>query len=144
MSNPNSGANGPTTGDAGEEAWRREVAEAERREVAESRRMFAEAEAFAAKQREATKKLSAADRTFTEAAEFAKNQIRSDGLEGEIRPYGEIRYSVAQGLKATVHGREDGIATLVLQRDILVRLDKVKSLLWVAIVLLVYIAWKVT
>jgi hypothetical protein len=126
-----------------EREWRRQRAETERQEVAASRRLFEEGEAYAKKQREANKKKGAAERSFAEAAEFARNQIKSDGLEGEVRPYYEIRYTVAQGLKAAIHGREDGIATLVLQRDILVRLDSIKSLLWVAIALLGFIAYKV-
>ena len=129
---------------AAEREWHRQRAETERREIAESKRIFGAAEDYAAKQREATKKRSAADRTFIEASELAKNQIKSDGLEGEIRPYSEVRYTVAQGLKSAVHGREDGIATFLLQRDILVRLDAIKFLIWVAIGLLAYIAYKVT
>ena len=128
---------------ASEREWRLQRIERERQEIADSKRVFDEAEAFAAKQREATKKKSAADRSFTEAAEFAKNQIKSDGLDGEIRPYCEVRYTVAQGLKAAIHGREDGIATFILQRAILVRLDSIKSLLWVLVALLLFIAYKV-
>ncbi len=126
-----------------EREWHRQKAETERQEILKSKHLFEEGEAYQAKQREAYKKKSAADRTFLEATEFARNQIKSDGLEGEIRPYYEIRYTVAQGLKAAIHGREDGIATLVLQRDILLRLDSIKSLLWIVIALLGFIAYKV-
>lgn len=127
-----------------EREWRQQRLETERQEIAESTRLFDESEAYAAKQRGETKKKSAADRSFTEACEFAKGAIKSDGLNGEIRPYSEIRYTVAQGLKATVHGREDGIAALVLQRTILVRLDSIKSMLWAIAALLTFIAYKVT
>lgn len=112
-----------------EREWRQQRSEIERREVAESKRLFNESEAYAAKQREETKKKSAADRSFAETCEFSRNAIKSDRLDGEIRPYYEIRYTVAQGLKAAVHGREDGIAALVLQRTILFRLDFIKSML---------------
>ena len=70
--------------------------------------------------------------------------MKSSGLEGEVRPYCEIRYTVAQGLKAAVHAREDAAATFILQRDIIIRLDKIKSLLWFAVAVLLYIAFKLT
>lgn len=122
--------------------WQRQQADTERLEVLKSKRVFEEAEAYAATQRKANKKKSAAERSFAEATEFSRNQIKSDELEGEVRPYCEVRYTVAQGLKAAVHGREDGIATLVLQRDILVRLDSIKALLWIVVALLAFIAYK--
>lgn len=125
-----------------EREWRQQRIETERQGIAESKRLFDESEAYAAKQRKETKKKSAADWSFTEACEFARNTIKSDGLDGEIRPYYEIRYTVAQGLKAAVHGREDGIAALVLQRAILVRLDSIKSMLWAIAALLAFIAYK--
>lgn len=127
-----------------EAAWRKQQLDQERSDIAESKRIFDESEASAARQREETKKRSAADRTFTEACEFAKNSVRSDDLQGEIRPFCEVRYTVKQGLKATMHSREDGIATLVLQRAILVRLDFIKSLVWIAVLLLTYIAFRVS
>ena len=128
---------------ASEREWRQQRIEKERQGIAESKRIFDEADAFAAKQREDAKKKSAASHSFTEAAEFARNAIKSDGLDGEILPYCEVRYTVAQGLKAAIHGREDGIATLVLQRNILVRLDSIKFLLWIVIVLLLFVTYKV-
>lgn len=127
-----------------EREWHRQQLETQRYEISKSKRFFVEGEAYAAKQREANKKKSSAERSFAEASEFARNQIKSDGLEGEVRPYHEIRYTAAQGLKAAVHGREDGIATLVLQRDILLRLDSFKYLLLIAIALLGFIAYKVS
>ena len=65
-----------------ERDWRRQRAETERREIEESKRRFAEGESHAAKQLEARKKKGAAERFFAEAVEFARNQIKSDGLEG--------------------------------------------------------------
>ncbi len=125
-----------------EREWRRERAEAEREGIAESKRVLDEAEAFQAKQTEKMKKRNAAERTFAEAVEFARRQIKDNGLDGEIRPYYEIRYTVAQGLKAAIHAREDGIATFVLQRDILYRLDAIKSLLWLVVALLGFVAYR--
>ncbi|MCX7208553.1 MAG: hypothetical protein NT086_21755 [Proteobacteria bacterium] len=111
-------------------------------EIEESKCVFDEAEAFRVKQSNEVKKKNAAERDFAKAADFAKRQIQSDGLESEIMPYFKVRYTVAQGLKAAIHGREDGIATFVLQRDILIRLDGIKFLLWCVLVLLVFIAYK--
>jgi len=128
--------------EAAEREWHAQQAENERREIEKSKRLFADGEAYATKQRDSAKRKSAAERSFAEASEFAKNQIKSDGLEGEVKPYYEVRYTVAQGLKAAIHGREDIAATLVLQRDILVRLDAIKSLLWVAIGLLAFVVYK--
>ena len=125
-----------------EREWRRERAEAEREGIAESKRVLDEAEAFQAKQTEKLKKRNAAERTFAEAAEFARRQIKDNGLDGEIRPHHEIRYTLAQGLKAAIHAREDGIATFVLQREILYRLDAIKSLLWVVVALLGFVAYR--
>jgi len=130
--------------DSAERHWRAERAENERKEIQESERVLAESQKFATEQREAAKKTSAAERSFANAAEFARNQMKSSGLEGEVRPYYEIRYTVAQGLKAAIHGREDAAATFVIQRDILIRLDAIKFSLWVAVGILVYIAYKVT
>ncbi len=135
---------GEQQADAEAEAnWRRKQIEIEKREIESSRKVFDASDANTKKQLDESKKRGGADRSFAEAADFAKRQVKSEGLEGEIRPYYEVRYTVAQGVKAAVHGREDGIATLVLQRDILVRLDSIKSLLWVVIAILGFIAYKV-
>jgi hypothetical protein len=126
-----------------EAEYRERVAAVDRAELEKSRKLFESNEAYTAKQLVEAKKRGAAERSFAEAGEFAKRQIERDGLVGEIRPYYDVRYTVAQGLKAAVHGREDGIATLVLQREILVRLDSIKSLLWVVVALLAFVAVKV-
>jgi hypothetical protein len=126
-----------------EAQYRERLAKIESEEIEKSRKLFATNEAYQAKQLQDAKKRGAAERSFAEAAAFAKQQIQSDGLVGEIRPYYEIRYTVAQGIKAAVHGREDGIAALVLQRDILLRLDGIKVLLWIAISILAFVAYKV-
>ena len=127
-----------------EREWRIELAETERKEIQESERVFAEGHKFDTEQRETAKKKSAAERSFANAAAFARKQMKSSGLDGEVRPYCQIRYTVAQGLKAAIHGREDTAATFFLQRDILIRLDAIKSVLWVAVGILIYIAYKVT
>lgn len=132
-----------SNGRESEAEYRERLRRIDSKEIEKSRELFASNEAYQAKQLERAKKRGAAERSFAEAAAFAKQQIQSDGLVGEIRPYYEIRYTVAQGLKAAIHGREDGIAALVLQRDILLRLDGIKVLLWIAIGILAFIAYKV-
>ena len=123
-------------------AYRKTIEETERKERAESRRIFAEAEAFQLKKMEEDKKHSSADCSYGEAVEYARFVIKQEELNPEIKPYCEIRYTVAQGLKAAINGREDGAATLVLQRDILIRLDAIKVLLWVVVALLAFVAYK--
>jgi hypothetical protein len=130
-------------GAAAEREWHREQAKNERLEVEESKRLFEVTEAYYAKKFAADKKKGGATALFAQAAEFARDQIKSDGLQGEVRPHSEIRYTVAQGLKAAIHGREDGIATLILQRDILREFDFLRNLLFIVIALLAFIAYKV-
>jgi hypothetical protein len=138
---PNSETSGGRESDA---QYRKRLAQIESVELEKSRALFASNEAYQAKQMQDVKKRGAAERSFAEASAFAKRQIESDGLVGEIRPYYEVRYTVAQGVKAAVHGREDGIATLLLQRDILLRLDSIKTLLWALVGILAFVAYKVT
>jgi hypothetical protein len=126
-----------------ETEYRERIAAIDRAELEKSRKLFALGEANTAEMLQKAKKRSAADRSFAEAAEFAKRSMKSDELIGEVLPHYQERYTVAQGLKAAVHGREDGIAALVLQRDILVRLDAIKSVLWILVGLMVFVAYKV-
>lgn len=129
--------------DKTEAEWNRSPAEWDRDEIAKTKLSFEAAEVNTRRLREEAKKKGGTERDFAEATEFAWNQIKQEGLEGDARPYYEVRYSAAQGVKAAVHGREDGIATLILQKTILLRLDAIKFLLWVAIGLLAFIAYKV-
>ncbi len=126
-----------------DEEWKQRQLADDRKELEESKKRFTEAEAHAAKLRQESMRRCGVERAFAEAAEFASRQIRSDGLEGQVLPYGEVRYKVAQGLKAAVHAREDSIATLLLQRSILQRLDSIKGLLCLTVALLAFIAYKV-
>ena len=87
---------------------------------------------------------SAANRDFFTACQQAKSWTGQAGLLPEIDEDGEDRYTARQGVKAACHGREDAAATLILQKSILERLDRNRVLLWACIVLLAYIAVRVT
>lgn len=82
-----------------EREWRRNKAEAEQREIAESKKVIEEGETYQATLMDAMKRRSSADRTFIDAVKLAKQQVKDNGLEGEIRPCYEIRYTAAQGIK---------------------------------------------
>ena len=58
--------------------------------------------------------------------------------------HGEAQYSPEQGHKASCHGREDISAILLVQLPLLQRLDQIKSLLWVVVIALAYIAYKIS
>ena len=96
------------------------------------------------KQMQEAQKGSAANKDFFGAALTARRSAR----ENEILPHrdesGEYRYTVQQGLKAACHAREDITATLMIQLVILKRLDYLRSLHWVCIALLAYIAYTVS
>lgn len=125
-----------------EREWRRNRAEVEQRGIAESKKVIEAGEAYQARLIDAMKRRSNADRTFIDAVKLAKQLVKDTGLEGEIRPYYEIRYTVAQGIKAAIHGREDISATLLIQREILRRLDDIKVLIWIVIIALGFLAYK--
>ena len=125
-----------------EREWRRNKAEAEQRGIAESKKVIEEGETYQATLMDAMKRRSSADRTFIDAVKLAKQQVKDNGLEGEIRPCYEIRYTAAQGIKAAIHGREDTSATLLIQREILRRLDDIKVLIWIVIAALGFLVYK--
>ena len=125
-----------------EREWRRNRVESEQREIAESKKAIEEGEVYQATLMDAMKRRSSADRIFIDAVKLAKQQVKDSGLEGEIRPYYEIRYTPAQGIKAAIHGREDISATLLIQREILRRLDDIKVLLWIVIAALGFLVYK--
>lgn len=76
------------------------------------------------------------------AVELAKLQIVGEVLTGRRDEDGDVQYPVAQGAKAAVFGREDAAATLMIQNEVLVKLDSIKRLAWVCVALLVIIAFR--
>ena len=84
---------------------------------------------------------------FAEAARFAKNGAREDGLFPDLDDHGHEVYTPEQGAKAACYAREEVAAVLVLQKtqlDHLHNLSGVKGLLWVCVGLLAYIAYKLS
>ena len=103
-----------------------------------------ENEHFFEKQMEEAKKASAADRDFFGAAQIASRSAKQDQLLPVRYEFGEFRYTVQQGLKAACHAREDVCATLQIQLTVLKRLDRNRNLLWVAIAILGYVAYRLS
>lgn len=90
------------------------------------------------------RKAFAARRDWLSAAQIARQSVRQNGLLPDCDESGSYRYTVRQGLKAACQAREDIVATLMLQLDILKRLDRNYILLWVVIALLLYVAYRVS
>ena len=88
------------------------------------------------------KTTSAAARDFFGAAQGARRQAEDNGILPVRNKDGEFRWTIQQGLKAACHAREDISATLQIQLAILKRLDRNRNLLWVAIAILGYVAYR--
>lgn len=103
-----------------------------------------EADGLFHRQMEEAKKASAADRDFFSAAQAARLSVTDDDLLPRRDQYGEPRYTAKQAMRAACHTREDVIALVRVEHAVLRRLDRIKALLWVAVGLLIYIAYKLT
>lgn len=66
------------------------------------------------------------------------------GLVGVIDEHGELHFSVQQGAKAACFAREDAAAGLYMHSAVLAQVRLNRRLLWVALVLLSYIALRVS
>ena len=86
----------------------------------------------------------AADKSFFLAAKSARQSVERNGLLPHLDEWGGYKYTVKQGIKAACHAREDVVATLLLQRDILLRLDRNYRILWMAVGLLFYVSIRVS
>jgi hypothetical protein len=84
-------------------------------------------------------------KALVQAAKTASDGAENDGLHPELDvPNREWRYTVKQGLRAACVTREDAAATLMLQVVTLNNQQSIKRLLWMAIALLAYIAYKLS
>lgn len=90
------------------------------------------------------RRANAAARDFFGAAQVARRSARESGILPVRNEHGEFRYTIRQGLKAACHTREDIAATLQVQLALLQRLDRNRNLLWVAIALLGYVAYRLS
>ncbi|MDD5319410.1 MAG: hypothetical protein PHD43_02125 [Methylococcales bacterium] len=105
---------------------------------------YAEADAYAEKQLEKSAAQGSIDRDFFGAALTAKRFARQDGLHPSRDEYGEIYYTTEQGIKAACHAREDVTAILIIQQAVLRRLQGLRMLGWACVLLLCYIAFRIS
>jgi hypothetical protein len=104
----------------------------------------ADAEMHAENQLEQAASRNSVNRDFYGAALAAKRQARHDGLHPETDEYGELHYTQVQGITAACHGREDVTAILIIQQSLLRRLETLYVLGSTCILLLGYIAYRVS
>ena len=97
---------------------------------------------------EQSKKGEAANRDFVAAVEFARGSIATEDLlpTRQTDEHGEsdIRYTAEQGIRAACNSREDIVATLVLQRTILQRIDRNYRLIWLVLLVAGYVVYRVS
>lgn len=105
---------------------------------------YAEAEAHTEKQLEQSASRGSVNREFYGAGLTAKRQARYDGFHPETDEYGEPYYTETQGIKAACHTREDVTAILIIQQSLLHRLETLYVLGSTCVVLLAYIAYRVS
>jgi len=103
-----------------------------------------ESERFFENHMDEMKKASAAARDFFGAVQLARRQAKENGILPVRNEHGEFQWTIQQGLKAACHAREDISATLQIQVAVLQRLDRNRNLLWLAIVLLGYVAYRLS
>lgn len=108
------------------------------------RKLMSEGESLAIRQLSEQAAKNAVSRDFFGAALTAKHQIKEEGLTLTVLEYGETSYTAEQGLKAACHAREDVIAILHVQHSLLKRLQGIKNLTWTCLLVLIYIAIRVT
>ena len=110
----------------------------------EIKRAYLEADQYAQKRLEDGARRSGVDGEIGKAALFARECVRGDELEPTRTEFGEFKYTAHQGRKASAHAREDAAAIFHMQGSILRRLQQLKLLAIGCIVLLIYIAIRVT
>lgn len=101
----------------------------------------AENETLFERQIERAKLRSGADYDFFDAGHRARLQMRSNDLLPHRTQDGKFRYTVAQGLIAACHTREDVVALTYVQRSQLLRLSRIEKLTWVCLIILIYLAY---
>lgn len=81
---------------------------------------------------------------FYSAGLTAFQSARQDGLLPNVDEFGELSYSVQQGLKAACHARQDVAGIALIQLALLRRLQNLKSLAWACLLILIYIAFRIS
>jgi hypothetical protein len=105
---------------------------------------YAEADAYAEKQITDAAAKGSVNREFYGAALFALRSARQDELLPARGEYGELRYTAQQGIKAACHARQDVTAILTIQQAVLRRLQGLRVLAWACLLVLGYIAYRVS
>lgn len=104
----------------------------------------AEADARGEKQLRESAAENSVNSDFYSAGLTAFQSARQDGLLPNVDEFGELSYSVQQGLKAACHARQDVTGILLIQLALLRRLQNLKSLAWACLLILIYIAFRVS
>ena len=105
---------------------------------------FAEADARMEKQLKDASSKNSVNRDFYSAGLSALQSMRADKLTPDVSKYGEVRYSVQQDLKAACHARQDVTAILLVQEAVLNRLQELRTLAWICLLVLIYIAYRIS
>lgn len=87
-------------------------------------------------QMDQARKQGSAERDFYGAAISARNSVEADNLLPRRDEFGDLHYTVRQGLMAACLAREDVATTAQVQLAILKRLDRNRNLLYIVILLL--------
>ena len=93
---------------------------------------------------EAMRTADAVGREVGVAIELARQGLVGNELIAAAVIDGRAEHSLQQGIRAACLAREDSAATLILLPSIFRRLDRNHRLIWVAIGLLAYIAYRVS
>lgn len=90
------------------------------------------------------KKGSEADYTFFSAAQQARQSMLRNNLIPFRMEFGTLDYSEYQARTATVHAREDIVSITIIQLALLKRLDRNRNYLAAILILLIYVAVRLT
>jgi hypothetical protein len=88
--------------------------------------------------------MSSYDKEFQKAFDLAKSWAARDGIHPFVDEDGEEHYRVRQALKAACHGREDTAALVIMQHSVLRRLEQLRVLAIIGLLLLAYIAQRLS
>lgn len=110
----------------------------------EMRERFKEAERYADMQLDQQAKRPGITGTLARAARSAREQVKSDGIFPRLNEHGEYRYTLEQGLKAAAYSREDIAAVFILQKTILERLQTLRRIGMICLLVLIFVAIRVS
>ncbi|GFZ66706.1 hypothetical protein PSE10B_32280 [Pseudomonas amygdali pv. eriobotryae] len=88
--------------------------------------------------------MSSYDKEIQKAFDLAKGWAARDGIHPSIDEDGQEHYRIQQALKAACHGREDTAALVIIQQSVLRRLEQLRVLAIIGLLLLAYIAQRLS